>query len=107
MVNQKLVNEYVQNCMKENSIFDTQMEMAHLKNTMVDLQKENAKIEDAKDLILGYQSVAKAQKEEIKKLKDKIESLEQHNMELVWMLKRIPKFLRKLFLKVELKFVEE
>ena len=105
-VTQESMQGYVENCQKENELFHAQVEMVKLKGIITSLRNENTKIDEAKELMLKYQDVMKAKDEEIKQLKNKVENLERENVELVWLFKRIPSFLRKIFMKVDIKLME-
>lgn len=93
------LEEYLNKCKKENESLNMQIDNMKLTQLVEALQNENYKINDAKELILGYRNVAKIKDDEIKNLTLQIKKLKNKNEELNNLLNRIPQFIRKIFIK--------
>ncbi len=104
--NREEVDNYIKKCNTENELFDTQIEMIRLNNIIKTLRSENGKIDEAKDLIIGYRNVAVSKDEEIKNLNVKLEKMKKNNEELFKMLNKVPKFIRKIFIKDDFKLLD-
>ena len=83
-------DEYVQKVKETNT--DIERENIRLNNLVKKKKKENSKIPKAKDLLEEYKIALKQRDEEIENLKAK-------NKQLYDNLQKIPKFLRKIFIK--------
>ncbi len=83
---------YVKKVKESNQEFDTNMENIKLKKLIDLLQKENKKIPKAKDLLQEYKSQLKTKDKEIIELKNQ-------NEELKNMLNKIPRVIKKIFIK--------
>ncbi len=86
------INDYVKDINEQNKGNEARLENINLNNDMDNLKKENQKLPQAKDLIVGYQKLISQKDEEIKKLKQECDSLTDS-------LNRIPKFIKRLFLR--------
>ncbi len=62
---------------------------------------------EIEELEKEYQNKLIAKEKEIRNLMNQTESLKRLNMELWWLFHRIPKFIRKLFVKEEATFIED
>ena len=85
-------NNHIINDEKSSEIDYTKEENIRLKNLVEILQKENAKIPKVKDLVQEY-------KDELEKKNEKIKALEDNIYYLQSQLNRIPKFIRRIFIK--------
>lgn len=83
---------YVQEVKKSNQNYNAKIENIRLKNLVETLKKENSKIPKAKDLISEYKEVLKQKDNEIEKLK-------KNNQELYNCIEKLPKIIRKIFIK--------
>ena len=83
---------YVKKVKESNQEFDTNMENIKLKKLIDLLQKENKKIPKAKDLLQEYKSQLKTKDKKIIELKNQ-------NEELKNMLNKIPRVIKKIFIK--------
>lgn len=88
------LEKYITNVKKENKEFNVEVENIKLKQIIETLEKENKKIYEAKELLLNYKEVLKQKEEEIERVK-------QDNAELYECIKKVPKFIRKIFMKEE------
>lgn len=75
-----------------SSDYDIRIENIRLKNLIEMLQKENNKIQKARDLLLEYQNALKSKDDEIERLK-------KNNQELYDCIQRLPKFIKNIFMK--------
>ena len=86
------IDEYIKSVKESNANFENSIENIRLKKLVEVLQKENSKIPKAKDLLQNY-------KDELSEKNDEIQKLQKDNENLVIMIKKIPKFIRKIFIK--------
>ncbi len=83
----------------EQRIQELQNENIKLKSIIKALEEENKKIEKAKELVIDYKGALSIQEEKNKKLKNEIDKLQQSNDELYESISKMPKILRKIFIK--------
>lgn len=95
--NEELDN-YVKKVKEENEKFDTKVENIRLKELVEALKVENEKIPKIKELVEEYK-IALDEKSK------KIEGLEQNNKYLREVIDKIPKFIRKFFIKDDIKLL--
>lgn len=88
--------EYVKNIRGSNKEFDMKIENIELKKIIKRLEEENSKLPKAKKLVEEYQKVLKQKYNQIKELKEK-------NSYLYEYIDNIPKLIRKIFIKEEIK----
>lgn len=88
------IDTYLKQVEESNENYNTRIENIRLKNLVETLKKENGKIPKAKDLLTEYKDVLKQKEVEIEKLK-------KNNEDLYHCIQKIPKFLRKIFIKNE------
>ena len=86
------VEKYVKTVKESNAKFDMEIENIRLKNIIETLEKENAKIPKAKQLVEEYKEILEQKDIEIDRLK-------RNNQELYEMLQKLPRFIRKIFIK--------
>ena len=86
------VNNHINNVEESNENDYSKEENIRLKSLVEILQKENAKIPKVKDLVQEY-------KDELEKKNEKIKMLENNNYYLQSQLNKIPKFIRRIFIK--------
>ena len=86
------VNNHINNVEESNETDYAKEENIRLKSLVEILQKENAKIPKVKEIVQGY-------KDELEKKNEKIKMLENNNYYLQSQLNKIPKFIRKIFIK--------
>ena len=86
------IDEYVKNVKESNANYEKNIENIRLKKLVEFLQKENSKIPKAKDLLQEYKDALKIKDEEIEKLKI-------NNEILIKNINRIPRFIRKVFIR--------
>ena len=91
----------------ENKLFENQMKVIPLHPFGEAMNHEVEKSLEIEELEREYKNKLIAKDKESKSLKNQIESLKRFNMELWWLFHRIPKFLRKLFVKEEATFIED
>ena len=88
------IKQYISDVKKENEEFDMKLENIRLKELIEIVKKENEKIPKAKSLLEEYKNTLKQKDAEISNLKQSIQQLYKS-------LQKIPKFIRKIFLKDE------
>lgn len=88
----KEIDEYVKSVKESNANFESNIENIRLKNLVEVLQKENSKIQKVKDLVQEYKDALKAKDEEIQELKN-------NNYILTQKLRKIPRVIRRIFIK--------
>lgn len=86
------IDSYLKNIRESNQNYDARIENIRLKNLVEILKKENSKIQKAKDLLSDY-------KEALKQKEDEIEKLKKNNQDLYNCIQRLPKIIRKMFIK--------
>lgn len=86
------INEYIESVKKSNEVYDAKIENIRLNNIIELLKKENDKLPKAKELLEEYKEILKQKDIEIEKLK-------ANNQELHDCINKIPKIIRKLFIK--------
>lgn len=101
------MNDYIRKCKTENELHEAGIEIIRLNQIIEMLRKENTKIGEAKELIIGYKNVTMSKEEEIKNLNEEVKKIKKNNEELYELLNKIPKFIRKIFLKDDIKLLEE
>ncbi len=95
------ITNYISSVEESNRNNDTNEEIIRLKNIVEILQKENAKIPKVKDLVQEY-------KDELEKRNEEIKILKVNNNYLQNQLSKIPKFIRRIFIKKdEVKLLED
>ena len=92
--NTEQISQYVESVKKSNSNYNAKIENIKLKNIVELLKKENSKIPKAKELLEEYKEALKQKDTEIAKLKE-------CNQNLYKYIQRVPKFLRKIFMRSE------
>lgn len=85
---------YLKDIRESNWNYNARIENIRLKNLVEILKKENSKIPKAKDLLSDYKDALKQKEDEIARLK-------KNNQDLYEYIQKIPKFLRKIFIKNE------
>ena len=105
--NSKEVKKYIERCNTENELYNAKIEMIRLNEIVEKLKNENGKVGEAKELIIGYRNVIGTKDEEISKLNAQLEKLKENNQELFDTLNKIPKFLRKMFVKDDVKLLKD
>ena len=80
--------------------FDIEMENIRLKNIIETLEKENSKIPKAKELLEEYKEMVKQKDREIEELRENNKYLYECNQ-------KIPKFIRKLFVKDDIRLLRD
>ena len=100
------IKDYIRKCSTENELYEAKIEMARLNKMIQDLMSENGKIDGAKELIAGYRDVANSKDEQIQKLTVELETLRKNNEELCSMLNKVPRFVRKIFIKDDFKLLK-
>lgn len=88
------MDAYIQKVKESNQNYNAKIENIRLKNLVEILRKENSKIPKAKDLISDYKEALKQKDNEIARLKE-------CNQNLYKYIQRVPKFLRKIFMRSE------
>lgn len=95
------VESFVSKVKEENEEFDTKIENVKLAKLVENLKKENAKIPKMKYLATKY-------KNELSEKSKKVIELKKENQVLYSEFKKIPKFVRKIFIKVDdIRLVDE
>ena len=85
---------------ESNKNFETNVENIRLKELVELLKKENGKIPKIKSLVEDYKNA-------LEEKNKKIEELEKNNKYLIELFNRIPKFVRKFFIKEDIKLLNE
>lgn len=88
------MDSYLKDIRESNQNYNARIENIRLKNLVEILKKENSKIQKAKDLLSDYKDALKQKEDEIARLK-------KNNQDLYEYIQKIPKFLRKIFIKNE------
>ena len=86
------ISRYVESVKESNKNYSAKIENIKLKNILELLKKENSKIPKAKELLEKYKESLKQKDEEIAKLKE-------DNEDLYKCIQKIPKIIRKIFIK--------
>ena len=89
---EKDIKDYIAEVNSKNAGFEAQVDNVNLREDIEKLEIQNQKIPKAKELIQEYQQNKKKKEEEIVKLKEECNALTS-------MLNKIPKFIRKIFLR--------
>ena len=89
------LDAYVQKTKAENENFDSKLEIIRLQEIIENYKKENSKLPKAKELLQEYQELIESKDKEIEKLKEE-------NKKYCEYIERIPKFVKKVFLKDKL-----
>lgn len=97
--NDKEISKYLEQVKKSNENFNIQIENIKLKNIIETLEKENEKIPKAKQLVEEYKEILKQKDIEIENLKENNKYLYECNQ-------KIPKFIRKFFIKEDIKLLK-
>lgn len=92
MIKTKEIEKYIETAKISNEIFNTKVENIKLNNMIEKLKNDNIKIPKAKELIEEYQTALSKKDEEIASLKENNEYLSQS-------IDKIPKIIRKVFIK--------
>lgn len=85
---------------------DPKLDNLELKNITNALEEEKEKVEKAKNLIIDYKEVIEQKDARIRELKEEIESLKEDNVALNSMIQKVPGFLRKIFIKDDIKMLK-
>lgn len=97
----KQMIEYINMAKEGNEKFNTKIENIKLKNMTEVLKKENEKLPKAKELLEEYKDALIKKDEEIVRLKN-------NNEELYSSIQRVPKFIRRIFIKdIEVKLLNK
>lgn len=96
----KEVEDYIKDVKESNKNFETNFENIRLKELVELLKKENEKIPKVKKLVEEYKNA-------LEENNKKIEELEKNNRYLRELINKIPKFIRKLFIKEEIKLLSD
>ena len=86
------IDEYIKKVKQSNKNYDTRIENIRLNNLVELLKKENSKIPKAKELLEEY-------KDALKQKDVEIENLKRNNQELYESIQRLPKIIKKIFIK--------
>lgn len=86
------IKSYIKEVEERNAGFEARVDNINLNEEVKRLEKKNEKLPKAKELIEDYKKVVSKKEEEIIKLKEECDML-------TTMLNKIPKFIRKIFLK--------
>lgn len=86
------MDSYLKKVRESNQNYNARIENVRLKNLVEMLKKENSKIPKAKDLLSDY-------KDALKQKEDEIEKLKKNNQDLYNCIQRLPKIIKKLFIK--------
>lgn len=86
------IDEYIQEVKESNQNYNAKIENIRLKNLVEILKKENSKISKAKELFAEYNDALKQKDREIEKLK-------RNNQDLYKCIQKLPKIIRKFFIK--------
>lgn len=92
MIKTKEIEKYIETAKISNEIFNTKVENIMLNNMIEKLKSDNTKIPKAKELIEEYQIALTKKDKEIVALKENNEYLAQN-------IEKIPKIIRKVFIK--------
>lgn len=90
--NSSEINEYINKVKQSNENYETKIENIRLNNLIELLKKENNKIPKAKELLEEYKDALKQKDNEIEKLK-------RNNQELYECIQKLPKIIRRVFIK--------
>lgn len=90
--NSSEIDEYINKVRQSNENYETKIENIRLNNLIELLKKENSKIPKAKELLEEYKDALKQKDNEIEKLK-------RNNQELYASIQKLPKIIRRLFIK--------
>ena len=93
------IEQYVQSVKKENEMHETLIENIKLSRKIGELQIENTKIEKAKQLITDYMTTLNNLKIENDSLKNENKKTNENDETLRNIIKRLPKFIRRIFIK--------
>ena len=96
----KELEDYIKDVKESNKNFETNVENIRLKELVELLKKENGKIPKIKSLVEDYKNA-------LEEKNKKIEELEKNNKYLIELFNRIPKFIRKFFIKEDIKLLNE
>ncbi len=95
------INAYLNQVKESNKNYNARVNNIRLKKLVQTLKNENSKIPKAKELISEYKEVLKQKDKEI-------ENLKKNNQDLYNGIQRLPKIIRKIFLKdLELKLLSK
>ncbi len=86
------MDAYLKEVRESNQNYNAKIENIRLKNLVEMLKKENSKILKAKDLLSEY-------KDALKQKDDEIEKLKKNNQDLYNSIQKLPKLIKKLFIK--------
>lgn len=96
----KELEDYIKDVKESNKNFETNVENIRLKELVELLKKENEKIPKIKNLVEEYKNA-------LEEKSKKIEELEKNNKYLRELINKIPKFIRKFFIKEDIKLLNE
>ena len=96
----KELEDYIKDVKESNKNFETNVENIRLKELVELLKKENGKIPKIKSLVEDYKNA-------LEEKNKKIEELKKNNKYLIELFNRIPKFIRKFFIKDDIKLLNE
>lgn len=96
----KELEDYIKDVKESNKNFETNVENIRLKELVELLKKENGKIPKIKSLVEDYKNA-------LEEKNKKIEELEKNNRYLRELINKIPKFIRKLFIKEKIKLLSD
>ena len=81
-------------------------ENIRLQSIIETLKIENQKVGKAKELVLDYKDLVDKKEKEIVKLKEEVTKLQTDNAELYGQIQKFPKFIRKIFIKDNIKLLK-
>lgn len=90
--NEYEIDTYVEEVKKSNNNYNAKIENIRLNNLVEILKEENSKIPKAKDLLMEY-------KEALKQKDNEIERLKKSNQDLYNCIEKLPRVIKKLFIK--------
>lgn len=94
------LEDYIKNVKECNKDFETNVENIRLKELVELLKQENEKIPKVKKLVEEYKNALEEKNE-------KIQMLEKNNEYLREIINRIPKFIKRIFIKEDIKLLDD
>jgi len=95
--------EKKENRNQDRNVKDLENENIRLKGIIKALEEENKKIEKAKEIFEDYKTLISSKDQKIKILNEEVDTLKKNNQELYEDLNKVPKLVRKIFVKDDIK----
>lgn len=95
--------EKKENRNQDRNVKDLENENIRLKGIIKALEEENKKIEKAKEIFEDYKTLISSKDQKIKILNEELDTLKKNNQELYEDLNKVPKLVRKIFVKDDIK----